>query len=163
MRRIAQVGVLAGLGVLALLMNAGTTLATPPTPTLVGAPFTYRATVQPFHVDSNDFKLYQKNPEDVVVRELTFAPHGDSGWHSHPGPVIVLVLQGTLVNYHANDPTCTGTTIVAGQSFMEPPGDIHEVRNEDPTTTAIVIATFLDVPVGGVFRLDASAPGNCPF
>jgi quercetin dioxygenase-like cupin family protein len=161
MRRIAQLGTLAGLAVVALVMNAGTTLATPSTG--FGAPFTYRATVQPLHIDSNDFKIDQKNPEDVVVRELTIAPGGSSGWHSHPGPVIVLIVQGTVVNYDASDPTCTGTTIVAGQSYLETPGDVHEVRNEDPTTTAVLIATFLDVPVGGMFRLDAAQPTNCRF
>jgi len=82
MRRIGLLAVLGGIGVLVLVMNSATTLATPPSGS--GALFTYRATVQPYHVDSNDFKVFQKNPEDVVMRQLTFAPGGNSGWHSHP-------------------------------------------------------------------------------
>lgn len=161
MRRIAQLGALAVLGVLALVMNAGTTLATPPVG--FGAPFTYRATVQPYHVDSNDFKVFQKNPEDVVMRELTIAPGGNSGWHTHPGPVFVLVTAGSVVNYHGNDPTCTGTKIATGEGFVETPGDVHMVRNEDTSTTAVLVVTFLDVPIGGAFRIDEPKPGNCPF
>lgn len=160
MRRIGLLAILGGIGVLVLVMNSATTLATPPTGG--GAPFTYRATIPAFHSDSNDFKAFQKDPEDVVVRQLTFAPGGNSGWHSHPGPVLVLVTQGSVVNYHADDPTCTGQTIAAGQGFVESPGDVHMVRNEG-TGTAVLVATFLDVPVGGVFRIDAPIPGNCPF
>jgi len=53
--------------------------------------------------------------------------------------------------------------ISAGQGFVETPGDIHVVRNEDATTTAVLVVTFTEVPVGGAFRLDAARPGNCPF
>lgn len=161
MRRIGLLAILGGIGVLVLVMNSATTLATPPAG--VGAPFTYRATVPAYHVDSNDYKVFQKNPEDVVMRQLTFAPGGNSGWHSHPGLVYVIVTQGSLVNYHADDPSCTGTKISAGEGFVETPGDIHFVRNEDATITAVAVVTFTDVPVGGAFRLDAARPGNCPF
>jgi hypothetical protein len=32
---------------------------------------------------------------DAVARNLLIAPGGDTGWHSHPGPVFVLVSAGT--------------------------------------------------------------------
>ena len=160
MRRIGLLSLLGSLGILTLVIGSGTSLATAPSG--FGAPFTYRATVDPYHFQSNDFKVDQKNPQDVVVRQLTIAPGGNSGWHSHPGPVYVLVTQGTLTNYNAEDPTCTGTTISAGQGFVEPPRNVHIVRNEG-TTTAVLVATFVDVPVGGSFRIDAPRPGNCPF
>jgi quercetin dioxygenase-like cupin family protein len=160
MRRLATVAVLCGLLILALVVNAGTTTATAPTGST--AQFTYRATFDPIHVDSASFKLYQKDPQDVVMRQLTIAPGGDSGWHFHPGPTYVLVIQGALTNYHANDPTCTGHVISAGQGYFEAPGDIHIVRNEG-TVPAVLVVTFLNVPVGGAFRLDARNPGNCQF
>ena len=161
MRRIGMLAAVGSVGILFLVMNASTTLATPPSG--FGASFTYRATVQPYHVDSNDFKIFQKNAEDVVMRQLTIAPGGNSGWHSHPGVVYVIVTQGSVVNYHADDPSCTGTKFSAGQGFVESEGDIHIVRNEDATTTAVLVVTFTDVPVGGAFRFDAARPGNCPF
>ena len=162
MRRITLLAILGGIGVLVLVANSATTLATPPSG--VGPSVTYRATVPPYHVDSNDFKVFQKNPEDVVVRQLNYPPGASSGWHTHPGPVFVLVTSGSVVNYHADDPTCTGQTFSAGQGFVETPDDIHFVRNEG-TSTALLLATFLNVPVGvvGAFRIDAPRPGNCPF
>src|SRR5262249_7172501 len=40
---------------------------------------------------------------DAYVRHLTIAPGGDTGWHSHPGPVFVLVSAGTGSLYFADD------------------------------------------------------------
>lgn len=160
MKLVRQLAILGSLGIMTLVMGSAVSLATAPTG--FGATATYRATVEPYHFQSNDFKVDQKNSQDVVVRVLTIAPAGDSGWHFHPGPVYVLVTQGTVTNYNADDPTCTGTTISAGQAFVEPPGNVHIVRNEG-TVTAVLVATFLDVPVGGAFRIDAPKPGNCSF
>jgi quercetin dioxygenase-like cupin family protein len=160
MRRIALWAILGSLVVLAVVINAETSLATAPSG--FSANFTYRATLPSFHSDSNDYKIFQKNSEDVVMRELTILPGGTSGWHFHPGPVYVLVVQGTDSLYEANDPTCTATNYGPGTGFVEPPGDVHVSRNEG-STNAILLVTFLDVPVGGAFRLDAARPGNCPF
>ena len=160
MRRIAGLAVVGCLTVLVVVMNAGATQATAPSGS--GATFTYRATVDPYHFDSNDYKVFQKNPQDVVMRQITIAPGGNNGWHFHPGPTFVVVVQGTLSLYEANDPTCTPARYSAGKGFVEAPGDVHIARNEG-TTTVVAVITFLDVPVGGASRLDAPNPGNCPF
>ena len=159
-KRVATFGVLATLALLALVITSTASQATAPTGT--SAQFTYRATFGPLHFDSDSYKLFQKDRQDVVMRQLTIAPGGDSGWHFHPGPTYVLVTQGALTNYHANDPTCTGKVISAGQGFIEPPGDVHIARNEG-TVPAVIVVTFTDVPVDGAFRFDAPVPGNCPF
>jgi len=159
-KRLAVFGTLATLAVLALVTTSTASQATAPTGS--SAQFTYRATIAPLHFDSDSYKIFQKDSQDVVMRQLTIAPGGDSGWHFHPGPTYVLVIQGALTNYHANDPTCTGQVINAGQGFVEPPGDVHIVRNVG-TVPAVVVVTFTDVPVGGAYRLDAQRPGNCPF
>ena len=38
----------------------------------------------------------------------------------------------------------------------------HIARNEG-TTPVTVVRTYLNVPPGGSQRIDAPAPGNCPF
>src|SRR5579872_4949910 len=100
MRRIVSLAVAGCLTVLVVMLNAGASQATAPSGS--GATFTYRATVDPYHFDSNDYKVLQKNPQDVVMRQITIAAGGDTGWHFHPGPTFVLVVQGTLSNYQAN-------------------------------------------------------------
>jgi len=160
MNRLVTLAVLCCLGILAVVVNATTSLATAPSG--FGAPFTYRATIAPYHFHGEGFKIQQEDPKDVVMRQLTIAPGGSSGWHAHPGPVFVLVTQGTVTNYEAKDSSCTGRRISAGEGFVEPPRDVHMVRNEG-STTAVMVVTFLDVPVGGAFRIDMPRPGNCPF
>lgn len=160
MRRFALLAVLGSLGILAAVMSAGSSLATAPSG--AGATFTHRAAVDPYHFDSNDYKIFQKDREDVVIRQFTIAPGGNNGWHLHPGPSIVIVTQGTLSLYEANDPTCTAKRLAVGVGFTEAPGDVHIARNEG-NTPVVGLVTFLDVPVGGAFRLDAPRPGNCPF
>jgi quercetin dioxygenase-like cupin family protein len=152
--------VLGSLGVLVVVLNAGTSLATAPSGT--GTTFTVRASVDSYHFDSSGFKVFQKEREDVVMRQITIVPGGNNGWHFHPGPTFVIVTQGTMSLYEANDPTCTAHNYAAGDGFVEEPGDVHISRNEG-TTTVIADITFLDVPVGGAFRLDAPRPANCPF
>ncbi len=160
MRRIAVLGILACFGILAVVMNVGNSLATAPTG--VSAVFTVRATMPSHHFDSNDFKIFQKDREDVVMRQLTFAPGASSGWLSHPGPQYVIVTEGTISVYEADDATCTAHRFSTGEGFVGIPGDVHILRNEGAAPAALVV-TFLDVPVGDPFRIDALRPGNCPF
>jgi quercetin dioxygenase-like cupin family protein len=103
---------------------------------------------------------------DTVMQQITFDPGGFSGWHSHPGPAVVLVASGELTFYDGDDESCTGRTFSAGQALIDPgQGHVHFAVNQGPTPT-VVWVTYFDVPLGtgsmGV-REDAAAPGNCPF
>jgi quercetin dioxygenase-like cupin family protein len=160
MKRIAILGMLGCLVVLALAVNTGTTQATAPSGTT--ATFTYQATLSPYHFNSRNFKIDQKKTQDIVMRQITIAPGGATGWISHPGPTFVVVVTGTLSFYEAEDPTCTPTRYPAGQAFVQAPGDVHNARNEGTTMVTLEI-TFLDVPVGGAYRIDAPRPENCSF
>lgn len=97
---------------------------------------------------------------DIVVTELSFAPGGFTGWHSHPGKVLVGVARGSVTLYRGNDPNCVGTTYHAGDVWVEHPGVVHDARNEG-TVAAVVNATYLGVPVGGSIRIDEAQPANC--
>jgi quercetin dioxygenase-like cupin family protein len=107
-----------------------------------------------------------RNAGDTVMQQITFAPGGSSGWHSHPGPAVVLIKSGELTFYDGDDESCTGRTFSAGQALIDPgQGHVHFALNQG-TTPAEVWVTYFDVPPGagsmGV-REDAAAPGNCPF
>jgi quercetin dioxygenase-like cupin family protein len=108
-------------------------------------------------------KVYKaKDASDVVVQTLTFDPGANTGWHSHPGPVIVSVRQGTVTYYDGKGP-CVGRRYPAGTAFIDPgDGNVHTVRNET-TEPAQTSAVFFGVPAGGLPRIDEPSPGNCPF
>jgi hypothetical protein len=100
---------------------------------------------------------------ETVMQQVIIGPGGYTGWHSHPGPVVVLVKSGTLTFYGAEDPTCTGRVYTAGQAFVDRgQGHVHIGRNEGSENLELWSAYF-DVPPGGPFRIDAPSPGNCPF
>ncbi len=104
-----------------------------------------------------------KDAADTVVQQIQLDAGGQTGWHSHPGPVVVVVKSGALTLYEGDDPTCAGHTYTAGQTFVDPgQGNVHIGRNESDVVTELFV-TYFDVPAGGSPRLDASDPGNCPF
>lgn len=95
-------------------------------------------------------------PGDVVVQQVVLAAGGHSGWHSHPGPAVVIVKSGEVTFTQADD--CSSKTYTAGKVAIEEIGDVHRAQNTG-TTTAEVWVTFLDVPVGTSQRIDEPDPG----
>ena len=103
------------------------------------------------------FKMDVKGDSDLYVTQVNFDPGGQTGWHSHPGPSLITVIEGTLTVYHDD---CTFETYSAGESFTDLGcGDIHNVRNEG-ATGAIDVAVQI-VPHGAARRDDKPDPG-CP-
>jgi len=131
------------------------------TPTLLA-----RGTYTSFNVkaDNDFFKFRAKGwPElDVVVREHSYLPGGSTGWHTHPGPVFITVVEGELTFYEADDPTCTGRLVRAGEGYVDT-GHGHIAINHDPANQATDVSVIL-APVGLPFRdeLDAPQP-HCGF
>src|SRR6185369_6917352 len=61
-------------------------------------------------------------PTEVVIQDQALAPGGYGGWHSHPGPVIVTVTQGTASFYESD---CVRHDYPAGSAFIEDGGVVH--------------------------------------
>lgn len=104
------------------------------------------------------------NAQETVIQQIIIAPGGATGWHSHPGPVVVLIKSGQMSLYDSDDPTCSARTYTAGQAFVDSgQGHVHIARNESQSQNLELWATYLDVPAGGPFRIDAPNPGTCGF
>jgi quercetin dioxygenase-like cupin family protein len=106
-----------------------------------------------------NFRLLMKvkGDADLYVTEHTFDPDGQTGWHSHPGPSLITVIEGTLTVYHDD---CTSEIYSAGESFTDLGcGDIHNVRNETGAEAKDVAVQI--VPHGADRRTDEPDPG-CP-
>ena len=106
-------------------------------------------------------RISTKGESDLYVLENRIAPGGSFGWHSHPGPSLVIVKSGTLTLYRGDDPTCTPEIVQAGSGFVDDGGDIHLVRNEGNVETVVYVTSL--VPRGAARRIDEPAPGNCSF
>jgi hypothetical protein len=103
-------------------------------------------------------KLETRVDLHVVNQDLTILPLGFTGWHSHPGPVLVTVRSGTL-RYQLTD--CSFTDYVAGDTFVDPGGGhVHIGRNPSATVNTELSSTYL-LPAGTPLRIEADAI-TCP-
>jgi cupin domain len=99
---------------------------------------------------------------DGYVVDNKIAPGGTTGWHRHPGPSLIFVIDGTVTDYEGDDPTCTGHAYSAGQGFVDSGEGAHTLRNEG-SVQAETVAVQL-VPAGAPRKIDVTpGPGNCPF
>jgi quercetin dioxygenase-like cupin family protein len=87
------------------------------------------------------------NVGETLIQKITVDPGGFTGWHTHPGPVVVLVVSGTFDVYQANDPTCTAYSYGPDEAFIDPgQGNVHSARNNSQTVPMVAWAVYFDVP-----------------
>jgi hypothetical protein len=111
-----------------------------------------------------DLKMKVKGDSDVYVTRHTYQSGQHTGWHTHLGPSLIIVVQGELTVYRGDDPTCTPEIHTAGTPSAVLTdlgcGDVHLVRNE--TGAQAVDVAVQIIPAGQMRRIDADDPGNCP-
>lgn len=140
---------------LVAVVGATVALATPAIGTLATL-FARGALESPVRASADGVMLFTDSTTDHAVQEIVFSPGASSGWHRHPGVVLVTIKSGTLVRYHSR---CNGETLTAGQSFWESGPHAALVRNET-TSHTVVYVTYI-VPTGAPLRIDMPNPG-CP-
>lgn len=100
----------------------------------------------------------QRDSSNVIVARVMWDVDGTSGWHTHPGPVVVCVTKGTLEVVNERD--CVPRTYEAGQAFVDAgQGNVHVARNIG-STEAEAVATFFGVPTGSPATVWV-APADC--
>ena len=178
MRR--KVVVLAAFVLGAALLVAGIAVATP------GSGVTSAPVLFGNGVINDDFsmqtrlKIHQanivanlKDPSNVFLQEINFgAAGGHTGWHSHPGPVLVFVVSGNTfptgdpdagATFAIYDEECHKRTYDAGEVAVDPGrGHVHIGR---AAPNVKLYAVYFDVPADApapAFRIDISpAPATC--
>lgn len=112
--------------------------------------------------DGGKGSIVSNLPQDasnVVMAKVTWAPEGTSGWHTHPGPVIVAITEGEIELVNKRD--CLVRTYRAGEAFFDPgQGNVHIASNPSATDQTVAYATFLGVPDGASPTISV-APVNC--
>ncbi len=100
---------------------------------------------------------------DIATQMITFDPGGQSGWHTHPGPVFISVIEGTMTFYEGDDSDCQPMVLHAGEGFVDGQTNRHAhiARNETALPARNLVTYF--APPGAALRNDAPNPGNCPF
>ena len=143
MRR-ATLLVAVGVSVLALLaVVVGAALANTPSgvsATPVTATQITRATLGKFEAESKGIEVEsERRSADLAIVKVVLEPGGSTGWHHHPGVVLVPVKAGTVTEYDAQ---CHKSVYKEGKGFVESNSEVHLVRNEGDVK-AVLYATFL--------------------
>ncbi|WP_225725820.1 MULTISPECIES: cupin domain-containing protein [unclassified Nocardia] len=97
---------------------------------------------------------------DYVLREITLAPGGSTGWHFHDATIYGVVREGVLTHYASS---CAVDGIYSsGSVVVEPggPGYVHLGRNLG--SEPLVLEVLYPLPVGSPLAEDAPNPG-CAF
>jgi quercetin dioxygenase-like cupin family protein len=108
-------------------------------------------------LNTDRIKFQTKDPTDVATYSVTYAPGGFSGWHTHPGVLLVTVQSGSVIRTVG----CASWTYSAGQTFVESDEQaVGSVRNASASDQALLLVTQI-VPSGSVRRVDAPDAPVC--
>jgi quercetin dioxygenase-like cupin family protein len=101
-----------------------------------------------------------KNPSRTITARITVQPGAAFGWHTHPGPVVVNVVEGGLTFVAADD--CVRREYPAGTAFIDVGGDhVHNAVNRTGGPTVLVATFFRAPPAPGPLLIPAEAPADC--
>src|SRR5947207_9277626 len=102
-----------------------------------------RGNLGTFHIQSKagdyDAELKSHDNTDIAVVSIVVTPGGNSGWHYHPGPVLVTVKTGTITFYMGDDPSCSAHVHPAGTTFFENGGMVGMARNEGTVDASVLM------------------------
>lgn len=77
-------------------------------------------------------------PANLEVRDDRWDPGAETSAHDHPGPVILAVIEGELV-----EETAGGRNILrAGQVFWRPARETHNVKNVSSKSARVLAIHF---------------------
>jgi quercetin dioxygenase-like cupin family protein len=98
--------------------------------------------------------------KDYIVSDITLAPNGSTGWHTHQGEIYGVITAGTLTHYES-DCNVDGVYNV-GDPIRDPtgPDHVHIARNLG-TVPVVLRVTYID-PAGAPTADSVPNPG-CEF
>jgi len=150
------------LSVITALAVVSTALATMPSgitvTTFVRAPLGANKShdrVKAYSADN--VTLRTEGATDVAMQTITSPPGGSSGWHSHPGVVLVAVQKGTVTFYDAE---CHTKQYGPGQAFVEV-GDRPELVRNNTTSNAVLYVTLIAPNSATLLKIDKPQPATC--
>lgn len=147
-------GALLAIGAGLLLFTV--TQATPPARIVSNVMLAQGATVSPLAetiaVGDWTVHLEDKGQSELYFQDLVLGPQGRSGWHTHPGLLLITVKEGSVDWY---DKDCHKRTYEAGQSFTES-AEPHNVLNSGTREVHLLIAYI--VKKGEARRAESPQP-----
>jgi quercetin dioxygenase-like cupin family protein len=93
-------------------------------------------------------------PTDATVQRIQLNAGEGPNWHTHAGPVTVIIKSGSFT---VVEDDCSQTTYTAGQVFVDQGfGNVHRAYNPGPGTTEVW--AFYVIPKDAGLIIPTSAP-----
>jgi hypothetical protein len=106
---------------------------------------------------SDRVRFQTKDPTDVRVQRIDFTPGGYSGWHHHPGMIIVAVQSGAVTLMDAKCRSVTyGPGLPDGAVFVEGGDQPVQASSADGATVYVTYVAPDATPP--VFRIEDDPP-----
>ena len=112
---------------------------------------------KPTEMKALGIRFSTERSTDLYVQQVDIAPGGNSGWHEHPGLVLVAVATGAVIVHVGCE---AGQQYSAGQTFTEPPLTPMLVENASSTAPAQNFAAVV-VPAGTAARIELPGAPSC--
>ena len=103
-------------------------------------------------------ELETEGPSNFIVQDVIFGPGGTTGWHTHPG-ILMLSLTADSASVDWYDAHCNKHVYNAGDSWTEGT-TVHDVVNSSTSVNAHFVVTYV-VAKGQNKRTDIPA-ANIP-
>ena len=110
------------------------------------------ATTEKEQEDEWTAKFITSGPSNFIVQDVSYNPGGHTGWHSHPGILLITVTEGSIEWYNAN---CEKHVYNAGDSLTENTS-LHFFRNVGSVNARVMVTYVL--AKGQPRRIDEPAP-----
>jgi hypothetical protein len=94
-----------------------------------------------------------RSPSVFLFQVYTAQPNSSTGWHYHPGILLVTVADGSVDWY---DASCIRHVRKAGDFWIENDRELQGVRNSSSVAARLII-TFI-IAKGLTYKISASAP-----
>jgi len=96
--------------------------------------------------------LEDNGQSEMYFQDLVIGPGGYTGWHSHPGLLLITMKEGGIDFYNKD---CVKTPYATGQSFSEG-ADPHALVNTGSVNARLLVAYV--VKTGEPRRIEQSQP-----
>ncbi|HKB03651.1 MAG TPA: cupin domain-containing protein [Gemmataceae bacterium] len=137
----------------------GLAWATPPqgfTAESIIGPVTLDESATKIETDDWGVKFKTHGVSDLYVTRIKIVPGGHGGWHSHPGPSIIMVKSGTATFLDDCDDPMVPRVYPAGSAFVEDAECVHILGNAGDTDLEVIVIQI--VPLGAPRRIDEDDP-----
>jgi hypothetical protein len=110
-----------------------------------------------FHLNHDGVKFQTKDPTDVRVQKFVFTAGATSGWHHHPGLVVIAVESGSVTFWDSQCNSKTyGPGLPNGAVFTEGDDTPGQATSTGGATTYVTYVVPKASPA--VFRIEDAPP-----